>query len=144
MPTLRSTRNSAVFAGLGAGAGALGAGLDYMVRTSYNDRLQSLEDEKHARQIDALIMPGSGWDWLFHGRDYMFVCLTPDGYSLDRYEAQIALNGVSVQEPTASCDTLIRNATGPLTIENLVVRGNIPVEAKQYLKQKFNDGVRLI
>ena len=144
MPTLRSTRNSAVFAGLGAGAGALGAGLDYMVRTSYNDRLQSLEDEKHARQIDALIMPGSGWDWLFHGRDYMFVCLTPDGYSLDRYESQVALNGVSVQEPTASCDTLIKNASGPLAIENLVVRGNIPVEAKRYIKQKLNDGVRLI
>ena len=143
LPSNRSIANASMFGLLGAGASAVGAGLGYMVSTSYNDRLQSLEDERHARQIDSLVLPGSGWDWLFHGRDYMFVCLSPDGYSLDRYESQIALNGVDVQEPTADCTALI-HGVGPLRIENLIVRGNIPAEAKQYIKQKINNGVRLI
>lgn len=143
MPTNRSIANSAIFAGLGAGAGAVGAGLNYLVNESFYDRLQGLEDEKHARQIDALILPGSGWDWLFHGRDYMFVALTPDEYSLNRYDEKVRLNGVDVQEPTADCSALIRG-TGPLRIENLIVGGDIPADAKQFIKQKLDKGVRLI
>ena len=41
------------------------------------------------------------------------------------------------------CTALI-SAGGPLAIENLVVRGPIPAEAKQYIKARFANGVRII
>jgi len=81
---------------------------------------------------------------LYYGRPYQIRSLVPDTYSLKRFDEDVTLNGLKVSEPTASCDSLIRNASGPLAIENLVVRGNIPVEAKRFIKQKLNDGVRLI
>ena len=144
LPTARSIGNASLFGALGASAGVAGSLANYMTSGYFNDKIQSATDLLQAGQIDSVITPGSGCDWLFYGRPYQIRSLVPDDYSLARFEADVALNGLSVSEPTASCDTLIRNATGPLTIENLVVRGNIPVEAKQYLKQKFNDGVRLI
>ena len=142
--TLRSTRNSAVFAGLGAGAGVVGSALNYAVAGYYNDVLQSAEDMLRAKQIDSLITAGNACEWLYDGRPYQIRSLVPDTYSLERFDEDVALNGLKVSEPTASCDSLIRNASGPLAIENLVVRGNILVEAKRFIKQKLNDGVRLI
>ena len=144
LPTARSIGNASLFGALGAGSAIAGSLVNYASAGYFNDKLQSATDLLQAKQIDSIITAGNGCDWLYYGRPYQIRSLVPDAYSLSRFETDVSLNGLSVSEPTVSCDAMIKSATGPLTIENLVVRGNIPVEAKQYLKQKFNDGVRLI
>jgi hypothetical protein len=40
------------------------------------------------------------------------------------------------------CNSLVK-AGGPLQIANLIVMGDIPVQAKNYIANKFADGVRI-
>lgn len=51
--------------------------------------------------------------------------------------------GAHVTEPMSSCQSLI-NTGGPLQIVNMTVGGSIPVEAKEYMKTMFANGVRLV
>lgn len=144
LPSTATIMNASMFGLLGAGASVAGSLINYGSATHYNDRLQSASDMLQAKQIDSIVTGGNGCDWLYHGRPYQLRSLVPDDYSLTRYDENVALNGIEVSEPERVCSTLIFNARGPLRIENLVVGGPIPAEAKQYIKQKFNDGVRLI
>ena len=143
LPSTRSIANATAFGFLGAGASIAGSLINYATAGHYNEQLQSASDMLQARQLDTITTPGNGCDWLYYGRPYQIRSIVPDEYSLARFESDVSLNGISVSEPTADCTALI-HGTGPLAIENLIVRGNIPAEAKQYIKQKINDGVRLI
>ena len=143
LPSTRSIANATAFGFLGAGASIAGSLINYASAGYYNEKLQSASDMLQARQLDSITTPGNGCDWLYYGRPYQIRSIVPDDYSLGRFENDVSLNGISVSEPTADCTALI-HGTGPLAIENLIVRGNIPAEAKQYIKQKINDGVRLI
>ncbi len=142
MPTDRSIANASAFGLLGAGASVAGTLINYASAGHYNDKLQSATDMLQAKQLDSIITPGNGCDWLYYGRPYQIRSIVPDAYSLARFDQDVALNGISVSEPTADCTELV-HGSGPLAIDNLVVRGDIPVEAKQYIKQKLNKGVRL-
>ena len=143
LPSDRTIANASVFGFLGAGASIAGSLINYASAGYCNDKIQSASDMLQARQLDSITTPGNGCDWLYYGRPYQLRSIVPDDYSLGRFESDVALNGIKVSEPTADCTALV-HGTGPLAIENLVVRGNIPAEAKQYIKQKINDGVRLI
>ena len=143
LPSDRTIANASMFGFLGAGASIAGSLINYASAGYYNEKLQSASDMLQARQLDSITTPGNGCDWLYYGRPYQIRSIVPDDYSLGRFENDVSLNGISVSEPTADCTALI-HGTGPLAIENLIVRGNIPAEAKQYIKQKINDGVRLI
>lgn len=143
LPSDRTIANASAFGFLGAGASIAGSLINYASAGYYNEKLQSASDMLQARQLDSITTPGNGCDWLYYGRPYQIRSIVPDDYSLGRFENDVSLNGISVSEPTADCTALI-HGTGPLAIENLIVRGNIPAEAKQYIKQKINDGVRLI
>lgn len=128
---------------LGATASIAGSLINYASAGYYNEKLQSASDMLQARQLDSITTPGNGCDWLYYGRPYQIRSIVPDDYSLERFESDVSLNGISVSEPTADCTALI-HGTGPLAIENLIVRGNIPAEAKQYIKTRLNKGVRLV
>mgnify|MGYP002516965626 CR=1 FL=1 len=135
LPSTRSIANASMFGFLGAGASIAGSLINYASAGYYNEKLQSASDMLQARQLDSITTPGNGCDWLYYGRPYQIRSIVPDDYSLGRFENDVSLNGISVSEPTADCTALI-HGTGPLAIENLIVRGNIPAEAKQYIKQK--------
>ena len=120
-----------------------GALAEYALATSYADDLQSLSDRASAGQVDSLIFGGDDIVWMNEIELPAVLSLDKDAYSVQQFENQISLNGVTVSEPTADCTTLV-HGTGPLAIENLVVRGNIPADAKQYIKARLNNGVRLI
>lgn len=143
LPSDRTIANATMFGALGAGAGLASAVGNYAIGQYYNDRIQGVADVQQAKQFDSIVSPGSGWDWLWHGRECGFVSMVGDDYSLDRFTESVRENGIEVSEPTADCTALI-HGVGPLRIENLIVRGNIPAEAKQYIKQKINSGVRLV
>ena len=143
MASRASIAHASAFGALGATAGVASALIEYAATRYYNDRLQQTEDIRQAKQFDSIVTPGSGWDWLWHGRQCGFVSLVPDDYSLSRFADAVTLEGLEVSEPKVDCTSLI-NAGGPLAIENLVVKGPIPAEAKQYIKARFANGVRII
>lgn len=140
----KATMNKAgILAGIGAIGQVTSSLTEYAVASEYADDLQELSDRSNAGQIDSLISGGDDIVWITECELPQVIALSKDTYSCDVYDQQIALNGVSVSEPTEDCTDLI-HGTGPLSIENLIVRGEIPVEAKQYIKARLNNGVRLI
>lgn len=125
-------------------SGTIGAATEYNVTTKYNDVFQNITDYRMANQPNGLIMSGSGFDCLRHGqRGITLMVLASDAYSQTQRANDISLYGVHVSEPKDSCQSLI-DAGGPVQIDNAVVTGSIPVEAKQYIRQRLAQGVRMI
>lgn len=116
----------------------------YAYDTGYkNDEMQRMEDYAHANQADNILLPGNGLDCIVNGCQLTMVAMTIDSYSATQYNNDIAIYGVKVCEPTADCTTLI-NAGGPIQIQNLIVKGDIPPAAKVYIKQRIEQGVLII
>lgn len=132
---------------IGGVTSALGSGIstvtDYMISSKYNDVFQGIDDFSHALQSDGLLMAGTGFDCLRFGGLPELKSIVIDDYSQELLDSRQELYGVNVDEYTSNCTTLI-NAGGPLRIENLTVTGAIPVQAKQYIKERFRSGVRMI
>ena len=125
-------------------SGTIGAAADYALTTKYNDVFQDITDYRMAHQSNGLIMSGTGFDSVrFGNRQIMLVKMTTDAYSQEQRANDISLYGVHVSEPMESCQQLV-TAGGPLQITNVTVKGSIPVEAKQYIRQRLAQGVRMI
>ena len=122
---------------------AMNTASSYMISSKYNDVFQDIQDYRAANQSNGLLMSGSGFDCLRYGQTPTVVKLTKDEYSVNQRNNDIALYGVNVSEPTESCQSLF-NAGGPLQISNVVVRGSIPVQAKEYIRGRLSTGVRMI
>lgn len=132
---------------VGSGVASLGAGIggavaEYALAQYFNGQLQNAEDMLQAKQIDSIMVNGSGWDFLYHGSAICLTSLKPDKYSCKRFEADKTLNGIICSEPMEDCTELI-NANGPLRIAELIVTGSIPVQARAHIKGRFANGVRI-
>lgn len=129
----------------GALAGAISVGGNYEFQTNTkNDQMQAVSDYAASRQFSTQLLAGSGFDFLetpYRGLKAMV--MEWDSYSQEQRTNDISMYGANVSEPTSSCQTLI-DTGGPLQIVNLVVRGDIPVQAKQYFRQRFASGVRIV
>lgn len=143
-----SAATTGSLAALGMGVQAGTSLVQYeMNKYLFNDRLQNLEDSRKANQAEGLIVSSGCNDFIFHGYDDIrIVELTMDSYSLSRFNAQIDLNGYEVNFPLESADYLLTTGeyTGPIQIADLIVGGHIPVEARVYIKAKFDAGIRMI
>ena len=125
----------------GAVTGAITTGGMYAYETMYkNDQMQRMEDYAHANQADTILLPGNGMDCIEHGCQLSLVPLTMDAYSQTQYTNDMTIYGAKVSEPMADCTSLI-SAKGPIQIQNLIVKGDIPPMAKDYIKQRFAQGV---
>jgi hypothetical protein len=136
---------AAIGAGASALTGALTTGATYAYQTGeYADRMQSISDYQASHQVNSILLNGGSFDSLFNGSGGVsLVKLKKDDYSLRQRQKDISLYGVNVSEPITSCQSLI-DVGGPLQITNLTVRGAIPVEAKQFFRNRFAKGVRMI
>lgn len=148
---------SAVMPGVGTLAGALiggigsalasgiGTGANYLYQSnSLNDQMQAISDYSASRQFSTQLLAGSGFDFLETPyKGLKVIVMEWDSYSQEQRSNDIAMYGANVSEPTSSCQNLV-DAGGPLQIVNLVVRGDIPVQAKQYFRQRFASGVRIV
>lgn len=117
--------------------------IDYALTTHYNQQLQAAQDLLTCKQSETLISAGSGWDWMYFGREPGIVYLVPDAYSLDRFENNISYAGIEVSEPTSDCTALVQ-AGGPLQISQLLVTGDIPPQAKAAISETLEKGVRIV
>lgn len=129
----------------GALAGAISTGGNYEFQTNTkNDQMQAVSDYAASRQFSTQLLAGSGFDFLETPyKGLKVVVMEWDSYSQEQRSNDITMYGANVSEPTSSCQSLV-DAGGPLQIVNLVVRGDIPVQAKQYFRQRFAQGVRII
>ena len=127
-----------------AAGNAMSTASTYNIEKKYNDKFNALSDYAHANQTSVNLMPSGTFDILSNGiGGYWLVKLDNDEYSTQQRKQDIELNGLNVSEPLATCQALIDKG-GPLQIENLVVRGSIPVQAKEYFRNRFSGGVRII
>lgn len=115
----------------------------YMISNKYNDVFQDIQDYRAANQSNGLLMSGTGFDCLRYGQVPTVVRLSKDEYSVTQRNNDIAIYGAKVSEPRESCQELV-DAGGPLQITNVVVRGAIPVQAKEYIRGRLSTGVRMI
>ena len=123
---------------------AVGAQANYRFQQKVNDQQQGIADYRAASQPNGLVMSGSGFDTIVHGnRGISVVEVKNDEYSTGIRNKDIELFGAHVCEPTEDCSALI-SAGGGLQISNLIVKGDIPVEAKAYIKERLAGGVRII
>ena len=124
-------------------SGTIGAEANYALTTKYNDAFQDIADYRTANQTNGLMISGGGFDAIANGSVPSIVKVTKDEYSIEQRANDISLYGVHVSEPRTSCQSLLL-AGGPLQITNAVVTGSVPVEAKQYIRQRLAQGVRMI
>lgn len=125
-------------------SGAIGASTEYAISNKYSDVFQDITDYRMAHQSNGLIMSGTGFDSVRFGlQEITLAKLSTDAYSQTQRTNDISLYGVHVSEPMESCQQLV-TAGGPLQITNATVKGSIPVEAKQYIRQRLAQGVRMI
>ena len=132
---------------IGALSGATGGLVSYGVEMGYqNDKEQAMEDRLKAQQIPSLLLSSNSF--LAWERKYSFVIkkLVMDTYSDDQLINTRNNFGVSVDEILSSCDYLVRTElpNGYYSIKNLIISGAAPKEAKDYIKNKFDAGVKLL
>ena len=135
---------SQIGAGAGAIAGMAGAAasslIDYAV---INPEVQRFQDRLHAKQTAGILISGSAMAVFAHGTVPMIASMSPDTYSAGLIAAERAQKGIAVDEESSACGTEIGLGSGYWQIAELVVGGQIPVQAKAYIAARFAAGVRL-
>lgn len=124
-------------------ATTVGATIDYGMAGYFNDRTMDNTLSYMAQKTAAMTLPSSGTDWLIYGRTPSLVTLVWDQYSINQRENDLLMYGARVHETHDNCQDII-DAGGPLQINNLNVTGAIPVQAKNYFRRRFSDGVKIV
>ena len=128
---------------VGASLGLISPVVNYYASGYFNDELQKETDKLISNQTSNMIMAGGGpaWNELIGG--WRIIQLTADTVSATEYSQFVSNEGytteIPVNDPSASF-----TAGGPLQIQNLVVTGAIPPEAKTYIKNILSNGVRIV
>ena len=159
---LESAASSVVGGGVtGASAGPMGAvagmigggaisgimtGINYGLGENFNHQLQEAKDKLYANQKNGIMLTGNSYNKIVTNKAMfpMIFIQEADTVSAAEYTADITLNGYDTDIPVANVGTFITGTTGPYRIRNLTVTGNIPPQAKQYIKDKFETGVRIV
>ena len=133
---------------IGALGGSIGGLTNYLTETYWqNDKEQELLDRLQANQSPTLIKGGySCGDVCVNGGFTRVIDLKMDNYSTSIGSSMRANYGISVDEIRGSCDSLVRTElpAGYYSIKNLIISGAAPKEAKDYIKNKFDAGVKLL
>ena len=127
----------------GVSGGLIGYGVEMLYQ---NDEEQRLEDRLQANQPSALILSSNSILSIIRNYGFRIKSVVPDGYSLGQIAGTRSQFGVSVDELKSTCDYLIRTTSpiGYYNIQNMIVKGNVPVSAKKWIREKFRSGVRLV
>ena len=119
-------------------------GVNYGLGENFNKQLQEATDQLYANQKNGIIISGNSrtkYDMDYNITPFI-VILEADSVSAGEYSADVSLNGYDVN----ICGSLTINGStaGPYRIINMTVTGNVPPQAKQYIKDKFQQGIRII
>lgn len=131
----------------GAGIGLASGLLPYASEMLYsNDKDQELENRLRASQPSVMVLTANSLISVVRSYCFKIKSIVPDDYSLAQITNMRTNFGISVDEILASCDTLVKSSlpTGYYSIKNLIISGAAPKEAKDYIKNKFDAGVKLL
>ena len=128
----------------GLAAGGITTGVNYALGENFNQQLQEAKDQLYANQKNGILIPGNSYNKTTTDNTYypLMIVQEADTVSAAEYTADIALNGYDVN--ICGNLTINGNTTGSYKIINMTVTGNVPPQAKQYIKDKFQQGIRII
>ena len=133
---------------IGGLGGTIGGITNYLTETYWqNDKEQELLDRLQANQSNTMLKSGYLTnDVLYNGSITKLQSFVKDDYSATQLSNTRSNFGISVDEILSSCETIVKTTlpTGYYSIKNLIISGSAPKEAKDYIKKKFDAGVRLI
>ena len=121
----------------------IGTAVDFLTAPLFNDEIQTETDKLVSNQTSNMLIAGGGLGWKEIMGNWKIVQLEADATSLAEYTAKISNDGYTVEIPVGT-PTAFLTAGGPLQIQNLVVTGSIPPEAKTYIKNILSNGVRIV
>ena len=140
VPALMGGPAGAIAGAIAVGSSLIGPLLDI---TTFNAQFQEQEDKLHANQTPTILKAGDAYLVSRTDGQIHLSCLLLDKSSMDAINANKAVQGVKFGQNMEDCNDLI-NAGGPMQITNLIVHGNTPVVAKQWVQNKFAKGVRIV
>ena len=135
-----------VGAGLGAATSIFTSGLNMLVSEKYDDQYQKATDELYANQASTVLQSAGGVAFIntvANAGNWYIVQLEADDVSAAEYTADVGLNGYETNIAASDVTSYITTG-GALQIVNLNLTGEIPPEAKTYIKNKLENGVRII
>lgn len=128
-------------AGMGVNLGMAAA--NYALGGYFNDKAMDNTISYKKSQTSSMALPSSGLDWTKFGRALSLISLVWDDYSKEQRASDLELYGARVCEPREDCQSLV-DAGGPLRISDAVVTGSVPTPAKDFIRKRFDAGVRMI
>ncbi len=137
-------------AAIGAVTGFSSIGANLMINEEYADKFNKLDDMAASRQKNNIQVNGmsSFWQWMNLDNPNIGIAgpylinMTMDSVSAAEYIGEITIMGYETQIPVANATAFI-TAGGPIQIEQLVLTGNAPPEAKQAIKTLLENGIRI-
>lgn len=130
----------------GAAATGIMTGVNYGLGENFNKQLQEAKEQMYANQKNGIMLTGNSYNKLYVNNAYypMLIIETADSVSAGEMTNDITLNGYDTNI-SGNLSTIITSATtGPYQIINMTITGSVPPQAKQYIKDKFAQGIRLI
>ena len=123
--------------------------IQYGLGKNFNDQLQDARDRLYSNQQNGILLTGGSKHWFdeTNTENKMVGCylmkLTADSVSSAEYTQDVTNNGYDVNIPVSSASSFISSG-GALRIINLNITGSIPPEAKTFIKNKLDAGVRIV
>lgn len=135
----------------GAVGGAIAGGITSIVGTTighftqgyFNDKFQDETDKLVANQTSNLLTPGESPIFTQMVGNWNIVQLEADTVSMAEYTAKITNDGYSTDIPVGSPSAFL-TAGGPLQVQNMMISGTIPPQAKTYIKNIMANGIRIV
>ena len=126
----------------------VGTGVNYIASGYFNEQMQEAKDELYSNQASSIIQGAGGSAFmsaLMCCRYWYIVQLAGDTDSHTEYFNDITTYGSHCDlTVTSNLSNYIPSTVGGIQILNLVVTGAIPPQAKQFIKERFANGVRII
>lgn len=137
---------TAVGAIAGLASGIIGTAVNYFTAGEFDNRDQRSVDTLTSRQTAGMIVNAGGYDGIVQPYGSMIgwtmLTMVRDPVSLAEIEVEQEELGYDTDTYVVDCTNLI-SAGGPLRIEGLRVKGDIPKEGREYISALFSRGVHI-
>ena len=137
---------TAVGAIAGLASGIIGTAANYFTAGEFDSRDQRSVDTLTSRQTAAMIVNAGGYDGIIQPYGSMIgwnmLTMVRDPVSLAEIEVEQEELGYDTDTYVVDCTSLISGG-GPLRIEGLRVKGDIPKEGREYIESLFARGVHI-
>lgn len=127
----------------GLASGTIGAAANYWIQGETDRKSRNALDTLLSNQISNVIISGGGsnWYWTYAGKWYL-VKMVRDPLSKGELETEQAEKGYVCDTFTTNCTPTIQSG-GPVRIEGLEVKGDIPKVGRLAIAAMFARGVHL-